>query len=225
MDLSSLKEQLRDQFKELLDRIQESSLYIELKEKFELLPSRIQKLIIVGVSLMVGLFLFSIPYGNLSDSWLYEEQFVDNRGLIRDLLRASSTLKETSPLPTSASVGALESQVRRAIEEMRLTPEQIGNIQVIPGASTRLASEAVNQEAISVQLKMLNLRQVTDLSFRLQNLGAGIQPISFQMQRSSGQTHYFDVIYRIFQFSLKVDSENASGDNGNGNRPRARGGR
>lgn len=219
MDLSSLKEQLRDQFKELLDRIQESSLYIELREKFELLPSRIQKLIVIGTSLLVGLFLLSIPYGNLSDSWFYEEQFVDNRGLIRDLLRASSTLKETSPLPTSASAAAVESQVRRVIEDLRLTPEQIGNIQVVPGAKTKLASGAFNQEAISVQLKMLNLRQVTDISYRFQNLGPGIQPISFQMQRSAGQTHYFDVIFRIFQFSLNVEAEDPPGGQ------RARGGR
>ena len=64
MDFSSLKEQLKDQFKELWDRIQESSLYIELKEKFELLPSRIQKVIVVGASLVLALFLFSFPYSS-----------------------------------------------------------------------------------------------------------------------------------------------------------------
>lgn len=219
MDLAALKDQLKDQFKELWDRIQESSLYIELKEKFELLPSRVQKLIIVGASLLVGLFLLSIPYGNLSDSWLYEEQFVDNRELIRELLRASTTLKETSPLPTAASAAAVESQVRQVIQELRLTPEQIGNIQVVPGANSKLASSAVNEEAVSVQLKMLNLRQVTELSHRLQSLGSGIQPMSFQIQRSSGQTHYYDVIFRIFQFSLNLGSED-SPDN-----ERPRGGR
>ena len=35
MDISSLKDQLSDQFKELKDRIQESSLYVELKERFD----------------------------------------------------------------------------------------------------------------------------------------------------------------------------------------------
>lgn len=220
MDFSSLKEQLKDQFKELWDRIQESSLYIELKEKFELLPSRIQKLIIVGASLVLGFFLFSFPYGNLSESWLYEEYFAENRGLIRDLLRASTTLKETSPLPTSASAAAVESQVRQVIQELRITPEQVGNIQVVPGANTKLATSAVNEEAISVQLKMLNLRQVTELSHRLQSLGSGIQPMSLQIQRSAGQTHYYDVIFRIFQFSLNLETADAPP-----NRQRPQGGR
>lgn len=207
MDLSSLKDQIKDEAKALLEKIQDSSLYIELKEKFDLLPSRIQKLVIVGASLLAGLFLFSFPYGNLSGSWDYETYFEENRELIRDLLRASTTLKETSPLPVNASAAAVESRVRQVLDELRLTPEQIGNVQIIPGANSKLASRAVNQEAISIQLQNLNLRQIADLSYRLQNLGAGIQPISLQIERSQGQTHYYNVIYRVFQFSLNVGSE------------------
>ncbi len=214
MDFSSLRDQLKDQLKEIWDRIQESSLYIELREKFELLPSRMQKLIIVIGALITALFLFSFPYGNLSESWLYEEQFEENRSLIRELLRASSTLKETSPLPNSASAAMIESRVRQVLEELRLTPEQIGNIQVVPNAKTKLANAAVQQEAISVQVRSLNLRQVTELSHRLQSLGAGIQPVSFQMQRSSGQTHYYDVIFRIFQFALNIGSDEAQPPSG-----------
>lgn len=203
MDFSSIKYQ----FKELWDRIQESSLFIELKEKFEVLPSRIQKLIVTATIFLLGLFLFSFPYGNLTDSWTYEGYFEENRELIRDLLRASSTLKEISPLPTMASAGAVESRVRQVISDLNLAPEQVGNIQVIPEAKTQLAPPSVNQEAISLQLKSLNLRQVTDLSYRLQNLGSGIQPISFQINRAQGQTHYFDVIIHLYQFSLKMDGE------------------
>lgn len=216
MDLSSLKDQLYDQFKELSERVQDSSLYVELKERFDLLPSQIQKLILVGSGLLFALFLISFPYGNISDSQLYESQFEENRELIRDLLRASTTLKQTSPLPTTASASAVESQIRGIIEDLRLGSEQVGNIQVIPNASTRLASKAVNQEAVSVQLKTLNLRQVTDAAHRFQNLGSGIQPISMQMSRASGQTHYYDVIFRIFQFSLNITSDEP--------KPRKRGG-
>jgi hypothetical protein len=207
LDFASLKDQLKDQFKDLMDRIQESSLYIELRERFELLPSRAQKAIIFIAVLLTGLFMFSFPYGNLSTSWEYEDYYADNQGLIRDLLRASSTLKETSPLPSTGSAGAVEARVRQIIQELRLIPEQIGNIQVIPGANSKLATGVVNQEAISVQIQKLNLRQVTELSHRLQTLGAGIQPLSLQIQRSSGQTHYYDVILRVFQFSLNVASD------------------
>ena len=227
MDLSSLKEQLSDQFKDLKDRVQESSLYIELKEKFEVLPSRMQKLILGGGAALIALFLLSFPYANLSDSWSYEEQFTENRELIRELLRASSTLKESSPLPTSVAPGGIEARVRQVIQELRLTPEQVGNIQAVPGAKTRLASSAVNQEALSVQLKKLNLRQIMEASYRLQNLGTGIQPISLQMHRSAGETHYFDVIYKIFQFSLNIagGAEEGGGEKAPSPRGGARGSR
>ncbi|NCN95665.1 MAG: hypothetical protein GW917_02990 [Bdellovibrionales bacterium] len=218
MDLSSVKDQLYDQFKELSERVQESSIYVELKERFDLLPSRIQKLILVGSGLLFALFLISFPYANISDSQSYEAQFEESRELIRDLLRASTTLKQTSPLPSASSASAVESQIRRVIDELRLGSEQVGNIQVISNASTRLASKAVNQEAVSVQLKTLNLRQVTEAAHRLQNLGSGIQPISMQMTRSDGKTHYFDVIFRIFQFSLNVTSDDPKSKSPRGGR-------
>lgn len=207
MDISSLKDQLSDQFKELKDRIQESSLYVELKERFDLLPGRVQKLIVIGSTLFVGFFLFSIPYGNLSDSWFYEEQFEESRDMIRELLRASNTLKETSPLPTTSNAGLLESQIRRVLEDMNLGPEQVGNVQIVPNPSTRLAPKTVDQAAVSVQLKTLNLRQLTEFSHRLQNLGPGVKPVGMQISRSRGETHFFDVIVKVFQFSLNVGGE------------------
>lgn len=221
MDFSTLKDQLTDQLKESWDRIRESSLYVELNEKFEVLPSRIQKIIIISASVLFGLFLFSIPYSSLEESWTYEEGFLDNRDLIRELLRASSTLKQASPLPTSSSTNILQSRVKDVLQEARLTTEQIGPIQPILGAKTKLASAAVNQDALSIQLKNLNLRQITDIAYRFQNLGPGIQPITLQIQRASGQTHYYDMIVKIFQFSLNISSdEGASGTKGRPQRGR-----
>lgn len=204
MNLGALKDQLLDQFKELGDKIQESSAYIELKEKFDSLPTQIQKLVAIGALILFGLFLISFPYSYFGSSQTLEGEFNDDRELIRDLLRASSTLKERSPLPSTSSTAAIESRVQQVISDMRLTGEQTGSMQVIPDAKTRLATGAVNQQAVSILVKTLNLRQLTEIMHRLQSQGNGIQPISMEIKRSAGQTHYFDLIVKVFQFSLNI---------------------
>ena len=123
MNFDALKDRIRDRLVEFWGRIEETSLYMSLREKFEALSSRTQKAIIVSGILLLGLFLLSFPYSYISESQDNMTGFEENRELVRGLLKASKTLKEISPLPPEASPEILSNMVTRSLDEFHLVAE------------------------------------------------------------------------------------------------------
>lgn len=223
MNFSALLDQLRDRALELWGRIQETSIYMTLRERFESLNPQIQKLVVLGSILTLVFFLFYwIPYSYVSSSMDHMTNFEENRELIRDLLKASASMQEASPLPQSASASALTSQITRSLEEFQLSPEQLGGVQPIMDKVTDLAPDVIEQVGASVSLKKLNLDQFVNISHKLQTLGNGVKMIGLDIQENASASHYFDVIYRIASFSIPGPSappESPKGGRGKGPPP------
>lgn len=203
MNFESLKDQLRDQWNELLGKIQENPSFQTLKEKFEALPTTTQQAITIVSIVLATFFVLSFPYSYISTSSENLAVFEENRGLIRDLLAASRTIKEPSPLPSGLSGEALKSQLNSILTENRLIPEQIVDLQTMKGRpADKLVPPVIEQSGVAVSLKKLNLRQIVDLGHRFQSLNAGVKVLSMDIVRSASQTHYYDVVFKVVNFSL-----------------------
>lgn len=200
MNFDAMKEQLRDRFLEIWSRVQESSLYMNLREKYESLNPQAQKLIVIGLSVFAILFALSFPYGYIVTSQENLTTFEEDRELIRGLLKSAATLREPSPLPPAISVEALTSDIRQSLEEFRLIPDQVGGIQPILQKVTNLVPESVQQIGALVTLKKLNLRQVVEISHRFQALSPGVRVIGLDIKENQ-TSHYFDAIYKLASFS------------------------
>lgn len=226
MNFESLKEQLRDQWAELWGKIQENSTFQTAKERFEALSLNTQRLIIVGTAVLAVLFILSFPYAYVSTSDESMLSFEENRSLIRDLLQASRTMREPSPLPAAMGVEGLRNSLQSIITESRLVPEQIVGIEPAkakPAGS--LAPGVVQQDGLVVTLKTLNLKQIVDLGHRFQALNSGVKVMSIDVVRSAGQTHYYDVVYKVVTFSLPNLMENLEADQPRGGKGGAFGNR
>lgn len=220
MNFDSLKDQLKDQWAELLGKIQENSTFQTLKEKFESLSASMQRAIILAVVFLVGLFIWSIPYSYISSSKESLATFEENREIIRDLLQASRTLKEPSPLPPSIGAEGLKSQASSIFTEMRIVPEQIGEmVPTKPNPAGNIVPAVVQQEGLAISIKKLNLRQIVEIGHRLQALSSGIRLMGLDMVRSAGQTHYYDAVFRVVSFSLPVLNNMPSSGSSMGGRP------
>lgn len=202
MNFESLKEKLRDQFTELWGRIQETSLFQNAREKFEALNTRMQKIIIASIAMLGVLFLFSFPYSNITSSQGNLEVFEENRSLIRRLLKAAKTLKEPSPLPPEMPGEVLTSEVNRALDEFHLVGEQMGGVQPLNEKATTLVPDGVKQVAVMLQLKKLNLKQIVEISHRLQSLSIGVRLMGLDIRENAASSHYFDVNYKLVNFSV-----------------------
>jgi hypothetical protein len=211
--MNALLEKLKDQGAEIWGRIEETSLYMNLREKYSELSSRAQKAIIAGGVIVATLFLFSFPYGYISSSSDNLTTFDDDRGIIRDLLRASSTLREPSPLPPEIAITDLGASITRSLEEFHLVGEQITPPQPLSEKLTNLVPDQVKQTGLSLALKKLNLKQVVEISHRLQTLSPGTKVIGMDV-RENTTSHYFDVTYRIANFSVPMAGMDDMGGSG-----------
>lgn len=222
MALEGLREQIRDRWNELVSQIQETSAFNTLREKYESQTVTTQRLIIAGGVLIIALFMLSFPYGYYSQSADYLTQFEENRELIRGLLRASRTANEASPLPSPMRHELLRQEVDRIVREKRLVPEQVGDIQAVPGAPAKsLAPPIVVQNGLVVQIKKVNVAQMVDLANAFQNIGPGIKLIGLDVVQSAGQSHYYDMIAKIVHFGLEpvmIETGSESGQRNGGKR-------
>lgn len=207
MAFEGLQDRLKEQWAELAAKIQETSLYNTLREKYESQTPTVQKAILGGGAALAVLFLLSFPLGYLSTSGEHMDAFKENRSLIQGLLRASRLAKEASPLPPPMDAGSLRGMVERVLHDKKLVPEQIGEMQAIPGDIFRGIPAGVIASGIAVQVKQLNLNQILDIGNTFQNLGPGTKLIGLDVVQTTGQDHYYDVILRVGNFGLPVVAE------------------
>lgn len=211
-----LRENIKERWVETLAKIQESSAYNTARETFESQTPTVQKAIVGGGLLIATVFLFSFPYGYLAQSGDNMAIFEENRSLIQGLLRASRTAKEAPPLPLPIDSGSLKGMLQRILDEKKLTPEQIGDVQAIPGVASKLAPALVVQTGIAAQIKQLNLTQIIDIANSIQNLSSGIKLVGMDIVQTAGQTHYYDLIVRVANFGLPAIAVDSNDERPNG---------
>jgi hypothetical protein len=83
---------------------------------------------------------------------------------------------------------------------------------------TSLVPDAVKQAGVSLLLKKLNLRQVVEISHRLQTLSPGVKLMGLDVRENLGASHYFDAVFKLASFSVPepVMSGNDKGEKAKG---------
>ncbi len=206
MAFEDLKDQVKERFTETWSKIQETPLYNSLREKYETLPVGGQIGIIVGSALLVTFFLLSIPLSYYSSSSNLESQFNDDRSLLRGLLRASRIASDSGSIPHSPSVSELKNQIQNMMQQYTLLPEQLGPILDLEANALNFGTVAqasgIQQQGLGVSLKKLNLKQTVDIGFDLQRMNPGVKIAGMEINASSPDPHYFDVLYKLVVFSV-----------------------
>lgn len=208
MAFEDLREQLKDRASEALAKLQETSAYNTLRERYESQTPPVQKAMIAGGLALAAFIVLSFPMSYISSSSDALAQAEENRELIQGLLHASRSAKEPSPLPPPMSVDTLKSNVERVLRENGLLPDQIGQMNPIPEQATAgLAPAGVVTTGLAVMVKKLNVQQVLDIGNLIQNMAPGTKLIGADVFQSAGTTHYYDMTLQILNFGLPTISE------------------
>lgn len=221
MNLDDIKEQLRDQLNTVWSRIQESSAYNTLREKYEALPVPQQKALGIGGLVFAVLFLLWFPYSYISSSSDLMLEFSEKRALIRELLRVSRQSQAQAPIPQGPSLDSLQQAVDNIFNTANLMPEQRGQVMsVSPQGGLAIIPPSVTQQAFSVDVKKLNLKQIVDIGFELSRTFSAMKLMDLDIQPASGAPApgYFDVIYKLvsYNFPHMGSSDEDSGAGGRG---------
>lgn len=215
--LDDIKDLIRERSTIVWDRIQESSIYNNLSERYLSMPHSAQRGIVAAGVVAVLLFLLSIPYSFMDSASQHMAEFDERRTLIRELLKASRTGRDQSSLRSGPSVSALKNQLDGIFKAANLIPDQIGASQEADNSETQnIIPKGITQTAVSVNLKKLNIRQVTDIGFELSKMHPAVKLFSVDIASSPGMKNYYDVTYKIISFVFPYGDESESYGGGGG---------
>ena len=207
MNIEDLKDQLKEKGQEYWSQIEESNLYISLREKYDNLPPHWQKIVLSLSLLFIFYIVYSIPASFVSTSVEHEEFFVENRQLTRELIRAGRLAQTTQNPPPPPSFSSLQSQIQASLARHRVLDNQRRSIvQIENVASKKIVPKGIEQMGLKMGAQKLNLRQVVDVAEDLSKLNSS-QLINMSLQADAQDPHYFSVDYELAAFSIPFEKE------------------
>ena len=211
MALEELRDQLIQRAKDLGSKVQESPAFQSLKEKFDDLPSNQQKIVTVLLVLVVSFFVFSFPYENWSASSTAISEFEGRRQLIRDLLKVTKETNEMPSFPPAPELGQIKTDIEMNLQQLQLVPEQMVGINVEMPSNSPLVPLGRQEGGIKVMLKKLNLRQVVDISSKLQSMQPAVKLKNLSLDSNLQDPRYLDavlefVVIKVPQLSMDTSA-------------------
>lgn len=201
MNLDDLKDSLKSQLGQTWSRIEDSSAYNQLKDRFENLTPPQQRLALMGAGALLALTIISIPYSYYTQSSDYVTTFEDKRSLIRELLKVTRESNEVPSLPPAPSAEMLKSSIENQLRIARLLPEQMKGIEVM-NAETSLIPRNLLETGLKISLGKLNLRQIVDLGYSIQSVSPSVKMSAVQINANSEDPRYFDVEMKLVTLAV-----------------------
>jgi hypothetical protein len=221
MNLDDIKDNLKSQLGETWGRIEESSFYNQLRDRFENLTPTRQKLAMVGAGILLALIVISIPYSYYATSSDYVLEFEDKRNLIRELLKVTRESSEVPDIPVAPSGDMLRGTVESQLRAAQLLPEQMKGLEVIT-ADTGLVPRGLLEAGLRVNLAKLNLRQIVDIGYNIQNISPSVKMSDVNIFANGEDAKYFDVEFKLVTLAVpqahqeSIEPEERGGKAGGG---------
>jgi hypothetical protein len=196
MNLADLKDKLQAALKQVYEKIIESSLFIKAKDSYSNFTPAVQKLIQIAAFALVAIFLFYSPINELSTSAENLDQFSQYRKLTKELFQISRDASSTvSNIPIPPDSQSLMARVKSELDQARLNPDQIKSI--LQASVDKGLPEHLNQGAVDVQLANLNLKQIVDIGYKLQNMNPSIKMQNVFIEANAKDPRYYDVTFKM----------------------------
>ena len=204
---------VKDLFVEKWAEFQETTLYINSKEKYHNLSRPAQKSVQLGiVAFFVGSLLIYIG-GVFSEANDHLENFSKQRAALQSLIQLRKDQAQVPQLPAALPPVALRSRVSAILARVSLDPTQTESVrqaELTPDPNSQLVPETVVQNAVLVSLKKLNLKQIVDIGYRLQSMHVAVKVSAVDIQANIEDNHYFDVTYSVVSYTPSSTAEDDS---------------
>jgi hypothetical protein len=211
VNFADIKEKILDSLQQFLARVQESSIYIQLMERYRNFNPLVQKLLVAGLLFFAVFAVYLIPDSFVSSSKTYEESFQVNRRLIRDLFRTAR-----NPVIRTDQFKGLSFDEMRSMIDAQITGTQIIDSQkgafvpVNKPLPSKLVPGAIRQEGLSFELRKLNLTQIVQLSQKLSSMHPNTKLAGVDIQADKEDPHYYQVKFTMSSLSLPMKEEPAT---------------
>lgn len=213
MNFDDLKDRFQAEGRQLLDKIQESSTYNRVMDRYDNMSPAMQKISIAATVILTSALILSIPLSYYSNSEAYEEEFLAKRQVIRDLLK---TVRESQSVPNitpAPSTDILRSLIETQISNAQLMPEQKIAV-VTTETDSKLMPTNLTSGAVEVRLSKLNLKQAVDLGYSFQKINNSVKLKDLLIQTNASDPRYLDVTYKLVALAVpETGNLNAEDEN------------
>lgn len=214
MNFDDIKDNLKSQLGQTWSRIEDSSFYNQMRDRFENLTPPRQKLTLMGAGALLALVVISIPYSYYTQSSDYVGTFEEKRGLIRELLKVTRESSEVPDLPVAPNADTLRGNVEGLLHMAKLLPEQMKGIEVM-AAETSLIPKGLLESGLRVSLAKLNLRQIVDIGYNIQSISPSVKMNALSITANAEDPRYFDVEMKLVTLAVPqahIDMPDAADD-------------
>lgn len=202
MAFEDLKENLKNQFIHLGERISNSRLYGVLSERYENLSSSQQGLVkFVSFVLAIGLFVyFPMDYFNLSLE--KETAFEEKRKMIKDIVKSEREVNSLPDIPRPLPAESVKANVESELKEMNLLPDQIKQVNVNYQPSAGLIPQNKMQYGIDITVNKINLKQLTNLGSKLQIIHPAVKIKDLIVTLNREDARYLNADFRLVALNI-----------------------
>ena len=212
--LDDLLDQIGDGFRQLSSRLQESSAFNTLREKFDTLPTSTQGLLKTGSVAALICILFLVPISGILSSSAYIQEYEEKKQIIEGLIQAEQTKRNGSPLPPGLTSQSMQQRIQGTMQYLRLVDGQGPEMSPLGGnMAGNLVPKTIQQAGLNVNFFGLNLKQVSEIGAKLEAIDSSVKMIGLKIQPSKKFDEYYDASFQLVSFSLpELEAAGATGD-------------
>ena len=199
--LEDLKEQIKASIDSVGQKIQETSLYINAKDRYDTMNPASQKITRLVVGFLIVLILVFYPMSLFFSSQSTINAFEEKRNLIRELFK---TYRESSSRPDISvppQMESLKSTINSIIATADLTPEQIMGVNVASFEGNLIPQTLVNN-ILEVKLAKLNIKQIVDIGTSIIGISNSVKMKDMAITPHPADPRYSDVTFKLYSLNV-----------------------
>lgn len=168
MAFEDVRENLKNQFEQLGDRITHSRLFGIFNERYENLTSAQQRIAkLIGALLVLGFFTY-LPLSYFLLSFENESSFEEKRKQIKNIIKSEREVSALPDIPRPLAAESIKSNVESELKAMNLLPEQIKSVTINHQPTSSLIPANKLQYGLDITINKINVKQLTNLGAKLQ---------------------------------------------------------
>ena len=203
LNISNLKEELINLYKNIYIYLENSSWFHYIKEKYEHLQPIHRKIINGTASFILLSGLLYYPFSRLYASWENMNHFTEKKHLIQELLNLSA-IRRTSLNAQQSIPGNLKTFISQRSESIGLPSEQI-TITPTKGQSLKELKIPARTKSVRIELNNLNLKELINYAHQLETLNTNLKVVNMDIIESEQKANYFNAVYTLSLFSLAAN--------------------
>jgi len=199
--LDDIKDKFKSLYQQIAQKIQESSWFAQLQDRYQTLSPQGQKAVWVGGSLITVFIILFYPFSLLFQSQSSIAVFEDKRALIRELFRTYHESSARPQISMPPPIDNLRSSINSILTGSELLPEQ--NIGVIESSvEGQLIPKSLVSHVLQVKLAKLNLKQIVDIGTSILGLSDSVKMKDMTITANGQDSRYFDVTYMLYSLNV-----------------------